>query len=92
MASFNDSFAGSWAKFFFALSGLLDFPVLAFTSVHTQLSDGKMPSGEMALLQAPFYWKLLWSAAVGVIVALGIDFYRRKAGLKPLDHDDPYKT
>jgi hypothetical protein len=82
MASFNDSSAATQANLIWALSGILDFPVLALQSIRGQLRYGAMPRGEMALLQAPISWKLVWSAAVGVLVALSLHYYRENVRSK----------
>ena len=92
MGSFTSASAGTAGSFIWALSGLLDFPVLAFSFISAQLRYGKMPSGGMALAQAPLYEKLVWSMAVGVIAAVGVNFYRQRTGAKAARDEDPYET
>ena len=92
MESFNNSSTSTGANLFWALSGLLDFPVLAFASISAQLRYGKMPSGGMALAQAPLLEKLAWSLAFGIMAAVAMHFYRQKVGSKPPNCEDPYHT
>jgi hypothetical protein len=92
MGSFTSASAGTAGRFIWALSGLLDFPVLAVASISAQLRYGKMPSGEMALAQAPLFEKLVWSMVVGIIAAVGVHFYRQRAGAKAPRDEDPYMT
>ena len=89
MASFNDSSAAAQANVIWALSGILDFPVLALHSILAQLRYGKMPRGEMALVQAPMSWKLVWSAAVGALVTLWLHYYRKKVRSKRVISEAP---